>query len=65
MDNTLLSVRQVQCPYCWETIEVVVDPTQQEDFIEDCSVCCRPIHFRVYCDADGEVDIEALREEDV
>ena len=44
----------INCPYCWEQIEVSVDCTQSENsFVEDCHVCCRPIHFTVYVDEDG------------
>ncbi len=45
----------VQCPYCGEEIGIVVDPSEEEqDYIEDCSVCCNPIQFRVSC-VEGEV----------
>jgi transcription elongation factor Elf1 len=30
------------CPHCNELITLLVDITQN-DYIEDCSVCCRPI----------------------
>ncbi|MDX1587654.1 MAG: CPXCG motif-containing cysteine-rich protein [Oleiphilaceae bacterium] len=44
---TLLDPVNIQCPYCWESIEVLVDPSvEQQAYIEDCSVCCRPIHWR-------------------
>ncbi|MFM7121626.1 MAG: CPXCG motif-containing cysteine-rich protein, partial [Gammaproteobacteria bacterium] len=34
----------VQCPYCWETIELLVDCSiDDQEYVEDCSVCCRPI----------------------
>ena len=38
----------ISCPYCGENIVVLIEPqdfTQQ--YIEDCQVCCRPIHFTV------------------
>lgn len=61
----MLMTRAVQCPYCWEMIEVVIDPSEPEqDYIEDCSVCCRPIHFHVRVDEAGGVIVEALHEED-
>lgn len=38
----------VRCPYCGERLEVRVEITAQEDsYIEDCEVCCRPIEFQV------------------
>jgi len=50
----------VQCPYCGEAIELVIDRELiGEDYIEDCSVCCRPITLTV-SSSDGEsLSIEA------
>lgn len=42
--------QEVQCPFCFEWISVVVDLSQEEQrYIEDCSVCCRPIQFNAVC----------------
>jgi len=40
-------VAQVECPFCGEWIDVWVDPggADVQEYIEDCSVCCRPIRF--------------------
>ena len=39
-----LEYQQIQCPYCGENIEVVIDcSVVQQNYIEDCQVCCRPI----------------------
>ena len=50
----------VDCPYCGEAITIVVDTSiDEQEYVEDCSVCCRPIEFSVKCE-DGEVtEIEA------
>ena len=54
----------VACPYCWEAIEVLVDPSEgEQDYIEDCSVCCNPIRFVVRVDESG-VQVEALNQDD-
>ncbi|WP_019614322.1 CPXCG motif-containing cysteine-rich protein [Psychromonas ossibalaenae] len=38
----------VQCPYCGETIEIVVDcSAAEQSYIEDCQVCCCPITVNV------------------
>lgn len=51
----------VQCPYCWESIEILVDPSvRRQEYIEDCPVCCRPITLRVRVGRDGDVQVEAL-----
>jgi transcription elongation factor Elf1 len=34
------------CPYCGESISVVLDISVPEQrYIEDCEVCCRPIEL--------------------
>ncbi|MEA3554682.1 MAG: CPXCG motif-containing cysteine-rich protein [Campylobacterota bacterium] len=41
------------CPYCWEPISMVLDPyMEDDDYIEDCQVCCRPIvvNFKIVDD---------------
>ena len=37
------------CPHCGEAIDNYVDPGggARQEYIDDCSVCCRPIRFRV------------------
>lgn len=38
----------IQCPYCWEMIEILVDcSVESQQYIEDCQVCCRPINMAV------------------
>ena len=33
-----------QCPYCWEEISMLLDPSVSEQtYVEDCEVCCNPI----------------------
>lgn len=49
-----LSPQNVQCPYCGESIEVLIDcSVPQQDYIEDCQVCCCPIDFYVTVDPGG------------
>jgi len=39
----------IQCPYCGEDIEVIIDcSVEQQTYIEDCSVCCKPITLDIY-----------------
>jgi len=45
----------IQCPYCGQTFEVVVDASLgNQRFTTDCEVCCRPFEVVAEC-ADGEV----------
>lgn len=35
-----------QCPYCWEGISVLLDPSVRNQYlVEDCEVCCNPIEI--------------------
>ncbi len=55
----------VQCPYCWEQIEVVVDcSVGNQEYVEDCSVCCRPIVLTVAISQGEVVGIEARSEDE-
>ncbi|MCD2260217.1 CPXCG motif-containing cysteine-rich protein [Psychroserpens luteolus] len=37
-----------QCPYCWETISMLIDISQsRQKYIEDCEVCCNPIQLQI------------------
>lgn len=52
----------VQCPYCGEWIDVYVDTggAADQDYVEDCSVCCRPIRMVVSIDFEtGETLVNA------
>lgn len=35
---------RARCPYCWEEVQVWVDPggASEQRYVEDCSICCRP-----------------------
>ncbi len=36
------------CPYCWQSQLKMVDPSiYDQNFIEDCEVCCNPIDFNI------------------
>ena len=49
-----LTPHSIQCPYCGEDIEVLLDcSVAQQSYIEDCQVCCRPIEFNVSVDHEG------------
>lgn len=59
-----LQTKLIQCPYCWEQFEVVVDPSESHQcYIEDCFVCCRPITIDVQIDEDGEIEVTASADE--
>ena len=41
----MLPTEQATCPYCWESLEIGIEPEETDGFWEDCHVCCRPIYF--------------------
>ena len=47
----LLETTRIRCPYCGELIELVIDcSVSRQDYIEDCTVCCRPINLDISID---------------
>jgi hypothetical protein len=52
-----------QCPYCGETVTALLDcSVPQQNYIEDCQVCCRPINFDVTITVEGSVDVVVSNE---
>ncbi len=53
-----------QCPYCWETISMLLDTSvSQQSYIEDCEVCCRPMNITYQTQA-GEIvtfEVQAIQ----
>lgn len=58
-----LDSRNIECPYCGETIEVLIDcSVEEQSYIEDCQVCCRPINFDVSIGYDGDLVVHVSHE---
>ena len=63
MNASSLQESRIYCPYCGESIEVLLKPEDVgADYIEDCQVCCRPIEFRLREDAGGWLEAEVRSE---
>ena len=60
----LLQTRTISCPYCGEQILIIIDCSiSEQDYIEDCQVCCRPINL--HAEIIGEyIEIQATNEND-
>jgi hypothetical protein len=51
------------CPYCGEQITLVVDCSiEQQVYLEDCEVCCRPITIEAIVDQEGEITLSLTDE---
>jgi len=60
-----LTEKSIDCPYCGETIRVLIEPSDMDQqYIEDCQVCCRPINFSVYENINGDIDVNVFSEDD-
>ena len=58
-----LHEKQITCPFCWESVTVLVDPSESQLYTEDCSVCCRPILLQTEVQGDY-VSVEVTQEDD-
>lgn len=55
----------VSCPYCGERIDVAVDTSAgEQEYIEDCQVCCRPMVVSAWIDDDGQARAMVTAEDD-
>ena len=58
-----LSEQPISCPYCGENITILVDDSlPEQEYVEDCQVCCRPIVLRVSVEMDGDASVTAIAE---
>ena len=58
----MLLERTVICPSCWEPVDLQLDLSgEDQDYVEDCSVCCRPmqISYTVYNGELGDFQVES------
>jgi hypothetical protein len=61
----MIDSQKVQCPYCGETFETVIDVAcGVAEYVEDCQVCCRPIALRVSAGPGAQLLSLELRRED-
>jgi hypothetical protein len=55
----------VSCPYCGEIINILIDTSvEEQQYFEDCSVCCAPILFDVVMTTSTEIQLTVKREDD-
>ena len=60
-----ITEKSLSCPYCGESISVLVDDSlPEQNYVEDCQVCCRPIVLDIAVDVDGDVLIQARAEDE-
>ena len=50
------------CPHCGQPLDIDTDPGggEEQNYIEDCDVCCRPVRIHVvYDEIANEYQVEA------
>ena len=58
-----VSEEPLDCPYCGEPVSIVVDLSlSEQEYVEDCQVCCRPMVVNVSINAAGDVSVTARYE---
>lgn len=62
IDTQFLSV---MCPYCGEPTDLVIDVSvDEQQYIEDCQVCCRPLSVSVTVDADQKPQVRVASQDE-
>ncbi len=63
-DGTADVSAAMSCPHCGAEVEIALDPGggAEQEYVEDCEVCCQPwqVTVRYGSDGSGEVQISAL-----
>lgn len=54
------------CPYCAESVEIALDPGggADQEYVEDCEVCCRPWHVHVVFGGHGGAKVTISPEDE-
>jgi len=61
----MLEAAQIDCPYCGESIDIEVDCSAgDQQYVEDCRVCCQPIDISTVVDLDGALQTVQARRND-
>ena len=61
----MLPLESIRCPYCGETLDLAIDDSvEQQQYVEDWHVCCRPINIAVTVEEDGSIAVQAWGEND-
>jgi transposase-like protein len=58
-DGVAATTADVTCPHCGQEQEIALDPDGGENqwYVEDCTVCCRPWQVVVEYQRDGNANV--------
>lgn len=55
--------KESYCPYCGESISFLIDSSlENQEYVEDCQVCCSPIFISVEIDYDDNIFVNTRKE---
>jgi hypothetical protein len=59
-DGTADTAAVVRCPHCGAAVEIALDPGggPEQEYVEDCDVCCRPWHLVVRYGPRGDATVD-------
>lgn len=58
-----LENKQIQCPYCGEFFDILVDcSVMNQSYIEDCQICCQPINLDVKVINNSQIEVTVFRD---
>jgi hypothetical protein len=65
-DGTADTEAEVRCPYCGQVNEISLDPGSgsEQEYVEDCQVCCRPWRVAVHYDFGGHAEVMVEAEDE-
>jgi len=60
-DGTADSEATVSCPYCGASNDIALDAGggADQDYVQDCEICCRPWRLRVLFGPEGHAHVSA------
>ena len=62
MENYEQLEQSFTCPYCWQTISILLDlSVESQNFIQDCEVCCHPIQFNYSAENGTLIEFSAVK----
>ena len=61
----MLPTETIECPYCGESIDLIIDTSaDRQKYVEDCSVCCRPIELDISIDESSGIRVACKTDSD-
>ena len=59
---SLIQEEHIDCPWCGEPFSITIDTSAgSHEYIEDCTVCCRPILMVIECEPGQLTSVEIQR----